>query len=141
MISQRIFAALSMAGTLVLVLTSCTRSSGDIRNLAGAGAQNVPVQQPTALPPPLPTDTPPAIQLAIVEATQPAQVIEITRIVEMPVIVTVTPDVIGYPTETFHDLTRAIDESTQPCPARFWKHGRCTATQTQIDQAAQEVQP
>lgn len=76
-----------------------------------------------------------AAPVATVEAlptiAQPAQVVEVTP--TAAVIVTPTPQPV--------QIVAGIDESMQPCPARFWKRGRCTATQAQIDAAASEVQP
>jgi hypothetical protein len=68
-----------------------------------------------------------------VEATRivtQAVAVEVTR--EVVVVVTATPDIAGA------DAQPAMDESAQPCPIKYWRGGRCTATQAQIDAAASE---
>lgn len=140
---------LKAAGALVLamMLAGCG-SGGDssIRELAGAGAISTTAAQPTppatAAPlPPSPAPTQPPQQPQVIEVTRPVEVtrqvvdvqqVEVTRIVE--VIITPTPDIAG-----FQDS--GIDESAQPCPARYWKRNRCIATDAQIDAYAHEVQP
>lgn len=130
--SRRFLIVAMLAGALALA--ACT-DSGDIRDLAGAGAG--------ASGSPTPTDSPtvtPDISTEM-QSQPPAPIIEVTRIVEVQIIITpppgggtVTPDVAGFPSAA------GIDESVQPCPARYWRHRRCTATQAQID-AASEAQP
>lgn len=129
------FTVSMLIGALALVACGSDNGSNSaIRDLAGAGAQTTPAPtaQPTlrqsqdATPPPA-TETP-----DFHPQPQPAQIMEVTRIVE--VVITPTPDIQGF-------SAPAIDESAQPCPARFWKRGRCTATAAQIEQYAHEAQP
>jgi hypothetical protein len=103
----------------------------------------------TATPPPAfapaPTETPDYADPQPAMQPQPAQSIP-TQLptmqppqVEMaptitPLAPTETPDIAGF-------AMPGIDESTQPCPARFWKRGRCNATPAQIAAYANEVQP
>lgn len=113
-------------GFAVMLIAGC---SGD----TGGGSVRATAE---ALGTRYPTAAAPATSEPAVIATWPAQVVEATRIVVQPVAVTVmvtrevvvtaTPDVAGF------------DESAQPCPARFWRGGRCTATQAQIEAAANE---
>lgn len=133
------------AGAMALAIMLAACSSGDgnsrteLRKLAGVTeAQATSLPSPTL--PPSPTETPdfippvPTSQPVIVEVTRESvsvQQIEVTRIVE--VVITATPDIQGF-------SEPAIDESAQPCPIRYWKRGRCTATQAQIE-AASEVKP
>lgn len=138
--SRRFFAAAILAG--VLSVAGCgSDDNSAVRKLAGPSSSSRQAAQiaPPALTvtsAPLPTVTP---DLQPETVVQPAQIIETTRIVEvtriMPatvqIIVTATPDVVGF--------EPAIDESVQPCPARFWKRGRCTATAAQIEAYANEV--
>jgi hypothetical protein len=113
----------------VALLAGC---SGDGRNsdldaLRGAGAQSTPM--PTAVAASVPAQIVEVTR--IVEVTQPAQVIEVPFAVE--IIVTATPDIAGF------DMSMpAQDESAQPCPVIYWRNGRCEATQAQIEAYAQE---
>jgi hypothetical protein len=137
------------------MLAACSSGGGadSLRATAQAAGVSVPAEQPTAQTieqPAQTTPTPfPANPVRIVDAqqvevtrivkvTQPAQMIEVTHIVEatveVPVIVTATPDIAG-----FQDA--GIDESVQPCPIKYWKRGRCVATDAQIEAYASEVQP
>lgn len=124
--------ALLMAGALMLAACGSGGDNSAIRDLAGAGAQPTPA--PTATPAPLPTDTP-APPAQVVQQVEVTRIVEAT--VEVQIIVTATPDIAGF------QIVAAIDESAQPCPARFWNHKRhrCMATDAQIEQAAREVQP
>jgi hypothetical protein len=97
---------------------------------------------------PTPTETP--------DFNNAQSVIQAPQVIEVPVTVLVvatpTPDIQG-----FSDAP-AVDERIQPCPVRYWKspdprsegigtmtedrgRGRCHATEAQIEQYAQEVQP
>lgn len=131
-----------IASLLSLALAACGgEGSGSVNRLRDA--VNGGTAQPT---PQTQTQTQPAqvIEVTrIVEIEQPAQVIESTRVVEVPatvvVVVTATPDIQGFSAPA--ESVPQVDESVQPCPVIYWRGGRCTATQAQLDAYASEVQP
>jgi hypothetical protein len=93
-----------------------------------------------------PTETPdfgdvqPALQSpATVEVTRIVVVTAPAPVVTPPAtaidIATPTPEIQGF------DAMTTVDESVQPCPAGYWRRGRCVATDTQIEQAAHDAQP
>lgn len=129
-----------------LVLSACSTDSGTSREelLRLAGAQAEMTAQPAPTPLPTIASMPAAMPTTAIDVAAAQRVLaeSVTPvIVEVPVVVTatpapmptVTPDVAGFDAP-------AIDESAQPCPARFWRAGRCTATPAQIAQAS-EVTP
>ncbi len=129
---------IALAGVLALMAACSTGGDGraELRKLAGAETPRPTAQR--SIPTPQPAQIIEVTRIApaqvvevtrVVEVQQPPQVVEVTRVV----VVEVTPEITGF------DMP-AVDESVQPCPRKFWKRGRCTATQQQIEQAA-EVQP
>lgn len=155
----RIVCGVILCGVLLAVMTACsgagdgtgaaafraTAQAAGVATGAEIDTQNEGAAPVAPTPQPLPTVTPdmqpqaftqPIVQAVEVAATptptdQPAQ--------PLP---TVTPDVQGFavvPTVPAADM--GIDESAQPCPARYWKRGTCTATAAQIEAYASEVQP
>jgi hypothetical protein len=128
---------------LVFTLAACGRD-GTIDQLRQRVDASPTLAPATSTPIPQPTETPdfgdaqPALQA-------PATV-EVTRIVVVtaPAITppataidtpTPTPEIQGF------DAMTTVDESVQPCPARFWWRRRCVATEAQIEQAAHDAQP
>jgi hypothetical protein len=83
------------------------------------GAAQPALQAPLPTPPPPPQPTT-AVLIVV-------QTVEATRLVE--VVVTPTPAL----------AQSGIDESAQPCPAPFWRRGRCTASAAQIAQYAEST--
>lgn len=130
----------------ILLATGCSNSDGgSVQSLrAAAGVIATPqASPPTETPPapPQPTETPPAIST---EMPQPPRVIEVTREVQATVQVEVTRVVVQeiQVTPAVMPPSSGIDESIQPCPAKYWRKGRCIATQAQIDAYTQgTVQP
>lgn len=130
----------------VLMLAACsTTGGGSVQSLrAAAGVIATPqASPPTETPPapPQPTETPPAISTGM---PQPPRVIEVTREVQATVQVEVTRVVVQeiQVTPAVMPPPSGIDESIQPCPAKYWRKGRCIATQAQIDAYTQgTVQP
>ncbi len=129
----------------MLLATGCSNTDGgSVQSLrAAAGVIATPQVSPaTDTPaPPQPTETPPAIST---EMPQPPQVIEVTREVLATVQVEVTRVVVQeiQVTPAVMPPPSGIDESIQPCPAKYWRKGRCIATQAQIDAYTQgTVQP
>lgn len=135
---------------VALLLAACSSGGGADSLRATAQAAGVvvpssegsaPAEQPTAQPTEQPA-TEPARSVdvqqvevtRIVEVTQPAQIIETTRVVIVTATPLPTPDIQG-----FQDS--GIDESVQPCPIKFWKRGRCVANDATVESYANEVQP
>lgn len=126
--------SLAVVGAVaVAVLAGCSgdgSGSGSLDALRPIGRQIAETTSTPATSPTLPAQI--VEKTVVVEATVIVdRPVEVTRVVE--IVATPTPDVAGF------DMSRpAVDESVQPCPAKFWKRGRCVATQAQIDQAAGE---
>jgi hypothetical protein len=125
-----------------LVLSACTPGSGDADRLRGVAQQPTPLAVATGMPDistemptpsPAPTETPDIS--AEMQPLAPALVIEVTREVEVTRIV----EVIATPPPA--QLVAGIDESAQPCPVKYWRRGRCVATQAQLEAYASEAQP
>lgn len=126
----------------VLMLASCT-SRQPVQNTSPPAQADTHIEQ--APPTPLPTATPPPEQVAPTETPafdvaqpviqpQPTQIATAEPATATPSPApTMTPDVQGF--------SMSIDEGPEPCPAPFWKRGRCTATAAQIEAYASEAQP
>lgn len=132
----------------MLALAGCS-GDGNTSLRATAAALNgnaLPVQS-TPQPP---VQVPAVVQTVLVEATRivpdvrtvvQTVVVPVEVPVEVPVVVTATPDIQGFPAPDAAGYAMpgsVIDESVQPCPVPFWKNGRCTATQAQMDAYALE---
>jgi hypothetical protein len=136
-ISRPIQGKLGMATSMLLVssLLAACGDTGNVNTLRRMIDRPSTTSHPTARvelsATPSPTETP--------DFGNAKPIIQATQVIEVPVtvivIATSTPDIQGF------SNAPAVDESVQPCPVRFWKRGRCTATEAQIDQYAQEVQP
>lgn len=136
---------LALAGFIIVMLAGCSDGGGGVRATAEALGTRFPSGKVEAT-------SPPAVQ--VVEATRIVEMpVEVTRIVEATVIVEqsvqvpvqveatriVEVVVTATPAPDIQGFSESgIDESVQPCPAPFWKNGQCVATQQQIeDYAAQ----
>lgn len=58
---------------------------------------------------------------------QPAQPVEVV------VTTTPAPEIVGF-------QSAGVDESVKPCPIKFWKRGRCVATDAQMQDASEVTQ-
>lgn len=131
------FIFVCVAGALMTACSSGGGGADSFKATAQAAgvevpAEVAPTESPVALASPTPFPVEPAQQIEVTRiVTQPAQIIE--RTVE--VIITATPDIAGF------DDVAGVDESIQPCPVKYWRNGRCVATDAQIEQYANEVQP
>lgn len=137
---------LAFAGfIIVLALAGCGGGTGSgVRATAEAMGTTFPDSVQPATPQPfqavtMVVGTAQTSEVEQVRVEVPVQVpVEVTRIVE--VVVTATPDIQGFPAPDADEVYVApagIDESLQPCPASFWRGGRCTATQAELDAYAQ----
>lgn len=146
--NTRILLVVTLAGALML--SACSNTDGaTVQNLrAAAGIPATATTEPATLTP-QPTETPDLQPEAI---TAPATLRQAQDIAAAPVIIEVTREVVDVQqVETTRIVivtatpepapTAGVDESPQPCPAKYWRRNRCTATQAQIEQAASEVQP
>lgn len=124
-----------VAGLVLLVLlVGCGGDTG------GGGLDGLrPVGQavestPSAAPlPAYPTSTPQIHEVEVTRIVPFAQTQVVTVEREVVVVITAMPEIVGF------DMSEpAIDESVQPCPAPFWRGGRCTATAAQIEAYAKE---
>lgn len=140
--TKRIAFAALLAGAL---LAACSNTDGSsVQSLRAAAGIEATAPAPTAQPTPQPTDTPDIAPQTFTQPAQTAQVIEVTRIVPATVQVEVTRVVVQeiQVTPAVMPPPSGIDESIQPCPAKYWRKGRCIATQAQIDAYTQgTVQP
>lgn len=136
--SLKVVSALALTA---LLLAACDGSGGQGGSLEGLRPAGQTVGAPaTSAPAPVATALPvigKEVQTVVVESTvvvdRPVEVpVEVTR--EVVVVVTATPEIAG-----FAPVQPGIDESVQPCPAKYWKGGRCVATQAQIDAWASET--
>jgi hypothetical protein len=129
-----------LAGALLLASCTSRRPVQTTSPPAQIGArieQAPPTPLPTATPAPeqvAPTETPAFDEAQPVIQPQPTQIATAEPATATPEPApTMTPDVQGF--------SMSSDEGPEPCPAPFWKRGRCTATQAQIEQYASEAQP
>lgn len=119
-----------IAGALVLMLAGCTGNGagGSVDNMRQMISGGQPPAQLAAQPTPyaaqiVPTTTPDFSDV------QPAMQAQPTT---LPVYIEATPA--PQPAA----IVAGIDESAQPCPARYWHRGRCTATAAQLAAYAQQ---
>ena len=129
----------------VLLLAGCSDGGGGVRATAEALGTRFPSGKVEATSQPalqvveatriveMPVEVTRIVEATVIVEQPVVQPVEVTRIVE--IVTTPTPAIQGFDTPELPPAS-GIDESIQPCPVIYWRNGQCVATQQQIDDYA-----
>lgn len=134
--------SLAVAGAVAVAVLAGCGDGGQGGSLDALRPIGQPIVEATSVP-----ATSSTLPAQIVEKpVEVTKIVEATVIVDRPVEVTRVVEIVATPTPepapeiNGFDMSRpAVDESTQPCPLKYWKRGRCVATQAQIEQVSEST--